>query len=394
MTQGNLIQLKIDRSLSYTIDKQLDTELGKDIQLNNNQWQSVFNIVKSDKATEKQQYRGKGEDINNGKDFRVDQGKVYKFTQNAWNAILEIARDSIKKEEKTETPLEENIQTPTSDKEVKMGTEKEAYEYEDTVLDILKKANIDTSDIEVNDVIQKYKNIVEYNKANNIEVDEARLAERIENYAKGLKYAKVKAGFDNVIKDAYNQSKFTKEEIAQILKTEGQEGLTKRYKEKIEKTLENYDKNFKNQEITDAINSGSMTNYKNALYQFAKEKIETYDNLKGDGKISFDEYLAKEEEKIGAKLDEEEKAGAKKIFEFLDKNQSGYIDKEELAAYMLTMSKITDGNEKKTADDITLKEYIITNDALSEIGKNQEGKSSKILKKSFDFNYNSLTSIK
>lgn len=54
MTQGNLIQLKIDRSLSYTIDKQLDTELGQDIQLNNNQWQSVFNIVKSDKATEKQ----------------------------------------------------------------------------------------------------------------------------------------------------------------------------------------------------------------------------------------------------------------------------------------------------------------------------------------------------
>ena len=36
MTQGNLIQLKIDRSLSYTIDKQLDTELGQDIQLNKN----------------------------------------------------------------------------------------------------------------------------------------------------------------------------------------------------------------------------------------------------------------------------------------------------------------------------------------------------------------------
>ena len=137
-----------------------------------------------------------------------------------------------------------------------------------------------------------------------------------------------------------------------------------------------------------------MTNYKNALYQFAKEQIETYDDLKGDGKISFDEYLAKEEEKIGVKLDEEEKARAKKIFEFLDKNQSGYIDKEELAAYMLTMSKITDSNEKKTADDITLKEYMITNDALSEIGMNQEGESSKILKKLFDVNYNGLTLIK
>ena len=200
MTQGNLIQLKIDRSLSYTIDKQLDTELGQDIQLNNNQWQSVFDIVKNDNATEKQQYRGKDEDINNGKDFRVDQNQVYSFTRNAWNAILEIARGSIKQEEKTETPQEENVQTPTSDKEVKMGTEKEAYEYEDTVLDILKKANIDTSDIEVNDVIQKYKNIVEYNKANNIEVDEAKLTERIENYAKGLKFAKVETGFDSVIK--------------------------------------------------------------------------------------------------------------------------------------------------------------------------------------------------
>ena len=118
MTQGNLIQLKIDRSLSYTIDKQLDTELGQDIQLNNNQWQSVFNIVKSDKATEKQQYRGKGENINSGKDFRVDQNQVYNFTQNAWNAILEIARGSIKKEE-AETPQQENVQMPTSDKEVK-----------------------------------------------------------------------------------------------------------------------------------------------------------------------------------------------------------------------------------------------------------------------------------
>ena len=394
MTQGNLIQLKIDRSLSYTIDKKLDTELGQDVKLNYNQWQSVFNIVKSDDATAKKQYRGKGENINNGKDFVVDQNQVYSFTQKAWNAILEIARGSIKQEEKIETPQEENVQTPTSDKEVKVGTEKEVYEYEDTVLDILKKANIDTSDIEVNDVIQKYKNIVEYNKANNIEVDEARLTERIENYAKGLKFAKVEAGFDSVIKDAYNQSEFTEEEIAQILQTEGQEGLTQRYKEKTEKTWENYDKNFKNQEITDAINSGNMTNYKNALYQFAKEQIETYDDLKGDGKISFDEFLAKEEEKIGAKLDEEEKAGAKKIFEFLDKNQSGYIDKEEFAAYLLSMAKITDGNEKKTADDITLKEYMITNNALSEIGMNQESNDSKFLKKLFDVNYNGLTSIK
>ena len=58
------------------------------------------------------------------------------------------------------------------------------------------------------------------------------------------------------------------------------------------------------------------------------------------------------------------------------------------------MAKITDGNEKKTADDITLKEYMITNNALSEIGMNQESNDSKILKKLFDVNYNGLTSIK
>ncbi len=384
------------KGLSGAIDKVLDEQFNTDVQLSATTWQSIFDKIKATQVEQNDnqlKFGNNDTDVNNGTHYVVKEGE-YRISNDAWNFIQQKAQEWLNTFKQTNKPSEEIVKELVSNNEVKMGTEKEAYEYEDTVLNILKKANIDTSDIEVNDVIQKYKNIVEYNKANNIEMDEARLAERIENYAKGLKYAKVEAGFDNVVKDAYNQSEFTEQEIAQILKTEGQEGLNKRFKEKTEKTSENYDKNFKNQEITDAINSGSMTNYKNALYQFAKEQIETYDDLKGDGKISFDEYLAKEEEKIGVKLDEEEKARAKKIFEFLDKNQSGYIDKEELAAYMLTMSKITDSNEKKTADDITLKEYMITNDALSEIGMNQEGESSKILKKLFDVNYNGLTLIK
>ena len=326
MTQGNLIQLKIDRSLSYTIDKQLDTELGQDIQLNKNQWQSVFDIVKNDNATEKQQYRGKGEDINNGKDFRDDQNQVYSFTRNAWNAILEIARGSIKKEEKTETPQEENVQTPTSDKEVKMGTEKEAYEYEATVLDILKKANIDTSDIEVNDVIQKYKNIVEYNKANNIEVDEAKLTERIENYAKGLKFAKVEAEFANAWSD-------------------GSEVDTK----------------LKNNAVKEAVANGDMNAFKAAFHQSAKEYIELYDNTEGDGKIDVNELIRAEARELGRALTNDEikiiQQEAINRDTILDQNNDNVLDENEIAAYMWAMSKINDGQDKKTADDITFDEW-------------------------------------
>ena len=326
MTQGNLIQLKIDRSLSYTIDKKLDAELGQDIQLNNNQWQSVFDIVKNDNATEKQQYRGKGEDINNGKDFRVDQNQVYSFTRNAWNAILEIARGSIKKEEKTETPQEENVQTPTSDKEVKMGTEKEAYEYEATVLDILKKANIDTSDIEVNDVIQKYKNIVEYNKANNIEVDEAKLTERIENYAKGLKFAKVEAEFANAWSD-------------------GSEVDTK----------------LENNAVKEAVANGDMNAFKAAFHQSAKEYIELYDNTEGDGKIDVNELIKAKTRELGRALTKDEikiiQQEAINRVAILDQNNDNVLDENEIAAYMWAMSKINDGQDKKTADDITFDEW-------------------------------------
>lgn len=362
MTQGNLIQLKIDRSLSYTIDKKLDTELGQDIQLNNDQWQSVFDIVKNDNAVNTKQYRGEGNDINSGKDFVVNQNQVYKFTQQAWNAIKEIAQNSIKPKEKTAPKVEEKNNITVQNDKVAIGTEKDAYDYEGTVLNILNDANIDTSDIEVNDVIQKYKNIVEYTKANNIQIDDSKIAERIINYANGLKFANVEAKFDNTIKD---------------------------YMEGNTDSLES-DEIFINKNITNAINSGDMTTYKNSLYKFAEEQIETYDDSQGDGKVSFDEFLAKEEEKMGVKLEEEEKVGAKKIFDFLDKNQSGYIDKDEFAAYLLTMSKITDGNDKKTADDITFKEYTIANNALSEIGMSEENNTTKIFRKYFEGYYQKL----
>ena len=47
MTQGNNIKLNIEKSLSYTIDKQLDSELNTDVKLNYNQWKSVFDIIKN-----------------------------------------------------------------------------------------------------------------------------------------------------------------------------------------------------------------------------------------------------------------------------------------------------------------------------------------------------------
>ena len=167
MTQGNLIQLKIDRSLSYTIDKQLDTELGQDIQLNKNQWQSVFDIVKNDNATEKQQYRGKGEDIYNGKDFRVDPEQVYSFTRNAWNAIIEIALGSIKQEEKTETET----------KEMTLPTENKSSE--DIVKEML--SEVDLKGVDLKDVVGKYNTILAVDKANNTTTPTEKIQKRLTN---------------------------------------------------------------------------------------------------------------------------------------------------------------------------------------------------------------------
>ena len=52
------INIKSGDGLSYAIDRKLDAELKQDVKFNLSEWNSVFNVIKNDKATEKKQYTG------------------------------------------------------------------------------------------------------------------------------------------------------------------------------------------------------------------------------------------------------------------------------------------------------------------------------------------------
>ena len=324
MTQGNLIQLKIDRSLSYTIDKQLDTELGKDIQLNNNQWQSVFNIVKSDKATEKQQYRGKGENINNGKDFRVDQNQVYSFTRNAWNAILEIARGSIKKEEKTETE--------TETKEMTSPTENKSSE--DIVKEML--SEVDLEGVDLKDVVGKYNTILAVDKANNTTTPAEKIQKRLTNYVKGLKYHNFEAEAQ-----VNNNAEFH----------------------------------------SDCAKATSLDEISKAYQQFGKEYVEFLDQ-DGDGKINVHEMFYQELQDLYSSKGMNKTEAKKKAIEMLEKFKSYNIDTlpdenselydtDEMELFTTVMKKIglidADKNRQISSDEAGA--YLMTT-AMSSDGKN------------------------
>lgn len=341
MTQENLIRLKIDRSLSYTIDKQLDSELSQDVKLNENQWQSVFNIIKSDNATKQKQYRGGDEDINSTSNFVVRKGQTYKITQTAWNAIKDIASKALGKTSETEaTPTET---TTITEENVDNTPEKQVEK-------ILQNNNIDTSDINIDDVVNKYKTIVKYNEENNITTDESVLETRILNYAKGLKYEAAEAGFAALYANDTETSD-KKYEIAGV-----------------KEAIESYDG-------TEESLNNAIKKQNEAFHQAGKEKIELYD-LNGDGKISIEEFLTKsiadEEKRLGRALTAEEKnivfnQMASRIG-VLDQNSDDLIDQNEMAAFVWATAKINDTETHKSANDITYNEWKTSEEIITLAG--------------------------
>lgn len=345
MTQGNLIQLKIDRSLSYTIDKQLDTELDQDIQLNNNQWQSVFDIVKSDKATEKQQYRGKGENINDGKDFRVDQNQVYSFTKNAWDAILKIARDSVKHEEQTETK--------TETKEMTLPTENKSSE--DIVKEML--SEVDLNGVDLKDVVGKYDTILAFDKANNTTTPTEKIQKRLTNYVKGLKYHNFEAeAQDN------NNAEFHSD----CAKAKSYDELSKAYQQFGKEYVEFLDQDGDGeinvhemfyQELQDLYSSKKEMNKteakKKAIEMFEKFKSYNIDNLPDE---NSELYNTEEMELFTTVM--------KKIG-LLDADKNRQISSNEAGAYLMTTA-MPDGKNNIKAAEATQMERGIATDGFTE----------------------------
>lgn len=120
--------------------------------------------------------------------------------------------------------------------------------------------------------------------------------------------------------------------------------------------------------VKDAMNEGDMNKFKQAYHDYAKDYISAYDS-DGDGKISVEEFILMEEKELGRALTPEERkvvqAEAENRIAILNHSDNPsettaedvLLDENEIAAYLWAMSKINDGSQGKTADDITFNEF-------------------------------------
>lgn len=328
-TKNNIIlNIEANRGISHAIDKQLDKELGVDVTLNKQAWQSVFDIIKNDNATDKKQYSGGDTDITNGKHFIVKAGD-YQVSQTAWAKIRNIAMTLMGLNVNNDKADDVNTKAATSAAELPKDESME------TVKGML-NGKVEVSDEILKAVVEKYNAIIDYNKANNIETNEEQLSQRMVNLANGLKFKAVEAEF------ASNWANETETDTKVV-----------------------------NEDVKKAAQEGNMEDFKAAFHKAAREYIETYDNEKGDGKIDANElikYSVKlEEARLGRSLTEDEikiiQEGAINRIAILDLDKSDMLDEDEIAAYLWAMSKINDENTT-TSHDITFDEWKTSEQAL------------------------------
>lgn len=329
----------------------MDKELGKNVQLNKTQWQSVFNIVKNDTATTKPQYNGGDTNINNGRNYRVRQGQVYKITQNAWNEIKEIALQALGRTTQTQETKSAEEQPAGQTASTAMQTAATTPETSNTtnvdpakaqVEEILKKCEIDTSDIDVNDVVNKYKTILDYNNKNGITTNQTVLENRIVNYAKGLKYHNFEA---EALKN--DNAEFQSD----CSKAKTLEDLAKSYQEFGKEYVEFMDQDGDGeinvhemfyQELQDlySIKGMSKTEAKQkAIETLEKFKSYNIDNLPDENNELYDteemELFTTVMKKVG----------------LLDADANGQISSDEAGAYLMTTAQSLDNkNNIKAAE--------------------------------------------
>lgn len=323
------INIKYGEGISQAIDRHLDKEFNQDVKLNLTEWNSVFNVIKNDTAGSTKQYSGGDEDIQNNKNYVVQEGN-YQITKNAWQQILDLAKKSLGIVEKPETQVtEEGASSEPTEKSVSEPKAKSVLSNEEIVRNTLKNANLNPSEADFNDILAKYENIVAYYNKNSLEIDEAKINERVVNYAKGLQYHNAETQFalndggDSIVIDG----------------------------------------------VQEAVQNGDMDAFKAAFHQKAKEYIELYDSADGDGKISFDELIQMEEKELGRALTPEEKDIVQKdainLMAVLNQDENlTTLDENEVAAYLWAMSKINDSNDEKTAHDITYKEWSASRESI------------------------------
>ena len=348
MTQGTNISLTIKNSLSYSIDARLDEEFKKqfnvdDVKLGFEEWQSVFDVIKEDNATDKKQYQGGDSDIRNGKHFQVDDEQQYQITESAWTKIVNIAKQKM-------GITAQQANTTTTNPKQENKSVKSSGDVNNEIKTYLNKSNIDFDNL---DSSLKYDIIAKYNviKETTPDISAEKLEQRITNYAKGLQYKQTEAKFALDYQNDKTTSD-TKYEIAGV-------------KEAMEcfdgKTKASYNKAIEKQNA--------------AFHQAAQERIELYDN-DGDGKISVKEFILQSEKdektRLGRALTATEKKAVKEEainrIALLDQNQDAQLDNNEMAAFVWATAKVNDTETSKSANDITYNEWVTAEETMTLVG--------------------------
>ena len=340
MTQGTNISLQINsgENLSYVIDKKLDNDLGVDVKLGLSEWNSVFNLIKTNQVeTNKDQFRDKDTDIKNGRHFVVQEG-TYQIASNVWNQIVDIAKTKMGITDKPEVKPENKNKPEIAQQEVK------------TAAQLLQEAGISTEGLDLEDIENKYKNITEYYASNGIEKDARGLSaeDRIINYAKGLQYKQTETAFASAYQNNETSSN-VKYEIAGV-----------------KEAIESFDGK------TQASFDNAMQKQNDAFHAAAEQRIEVYDT-NGDGKVSIQELITQsvkdEEKRLGRALTVKEKQivqqEAINRIAMLDQNQDNNIDQNEMAAFVWATAKVNDNESHQSANDITYEEWVTTEETMT-----------------------------
>lgn len=367
------ISLNIERSLSYTIDKQLDYEIGKNVDLNLQEWQSVFDIVKTDSATDEKQYRGSDNNIKRGDNFIVNAGQAYQITKNAWNQILEIAKSNVERLYGKESSDEEVVVTTSPDKK-----EQVKQTPEEKIQTILKNAGIsleqESEELQA-DVVSKYNTMLAVAKANGQNLTDEEIQTRLSNYVKGWKYTNfekevVKKGDLTLNYDEHYKSGFKNLD-------EMKEG----YKNFGDAFVEYYDQDGANDSESKDKNINLHEMFYSSLVDFYTGKGMNKIEARKKAIDATQKYKEFELSQIGTwKLDDSDEAEllsavAVKI-STLDQDKDFRISTDEAGAYLMTIAKAKDDKNSITGEEI-----ISTAVAI----ENEQPALSRNLKTYFDF---------
>ena len=356
------INIKSGDGLSYAIDRKLDAELKQDVKFNLSEWNSVFNVIKNDKATEKKQYTGGDSDIRDNKQFVVQEGN-YQITKSAWDKIVDMAK------KKLGIPIEgQEVKTEETQETQTVTNETEAKSNEEKIKTILSDAGITVNDADMEKIKSKYEMILTYNKQNNIETNEETLKERIINYAKGLR-------FQNFEKTVLNQDG---EYESDCSKAKTYEELHTKYKQFGKEYVETMDQDGNGQIDTHEMFYSELT----ALYE---SKGMTYLQAKAKAlevTKQFKDYNAMNLPEEGEPL-----YGTEEAVQFtdilgkmgvLDEDKNMSLSADEAAAYLMAMAQLDDARNNITAQEseraelaIAMQDYSVQ-DIMEMLGCSEE----------------------